>query len=152
MIPTRKPSIETVTIKESPPKQHYESQVDYYFGIVERALQTSRPSTTKPKADVLQVYQNKLKMSALRGFVVLGGIAAVPLSLVYGQAARQLSTRASNAYSRRTGVFASLPANTPVDPEQAEKDRLRAARRAEIQEGIRSELEWLHQNDLTCTL
>lgn len=26
-------------------------------------------------------------MSAIRGFVVLGGIAAVPLSLVYGQAA-----------------------------------------------------------------
>lgn len=44
MIPTRKPSIESVTTKESPPKQHCESQVDYYFGIVERALQTSRPS------------------------------------------------------------------------------------------------------------
>lgn len=112
-------------------------------------------------------------MSAVRGFVVLGSIAAVPLGLVYGHAAyvilssfsdyepqtdklssRQLSSRASSAYSQRTGVFASLPNknNKSVDPQQAEKDRLRAIRRAEIQEGIRSELEWLHQNDLTCTL
>lgn len=112
-------------------------------------------------------------MSAVRGFVVLGSIAAVPLGLVYGYAAyvilssfsdyepqadklsrRQLSSRASSAYSQRTGVFASLPNknNKSVDPQQAEKDRLRAIRRAEIQEGIRSELEWLHQNDLTCTL
>lgn len=112
-------------------------------------------------------------MSAVRGFVVLGSIAAVPLGLVYGHAAyvilssfsdyepqtdklsrRQLSSRASSAYSQRTGVFASLPNknNKSVNPQQAEKDRLRAIRRAEIQEGIRSELEWLHQNDLTCTL
>ncbi|KAI5368299.1 hypothetical protein Slin14017_G033350 [Septoria linicola] len=91
-------------------------------------------------------------MSAVRGFVVLGGIAAVPIGLAYGHAARQLSTRASNAYSKRTGIFASVPTGKPVDPEQAEKDRLRAVRRAEIQEGIRSELEWLHESDLTCTL
>lgn len=111
-------------------------------------------------------------MSAVRGFVVLSGIAAVPLGLAYGHAAyvvfssfsdyepdadmyhrRQLSTRASNAYSQRTGIFASLPhEKKPVDPEQAQKDRLRAVRRAEIQEGIRSELEWLHESDLTCTL
>ncbi|KAF2213159.1 hypothetical protein CERZMDRAFT_90579 [Cercospora zeae-maydis SCOH1-5] len=47
MLPTRKPSIDSATIKQSPlgnSKHYYESPVDYYFGIIERALQTRRPS------------------------------------------------------------------------------------------------------------
>jgi hypothetical protein len=106
-------------------------------------------------------------MSAIKGFVILGSIAAVPIGLAYGHAAyaifstmssyeprtddtrsMRIGSRVSHAYATRTGVFASRA----VDPDQAEKDRRRNVRREEIRKGIRSELEWMHNGDLLCTL
>ncbi|KAF7196894.1 hypothetical protein HII31_01812 [Pseudocercospora fuligena] len=85
-------------------------------------------------------------MSAIKGFAVLGSIAAIPLGLAYAHTAMRIGTRASNAYARGTGIFAR------AEPQTLEQQKEKMARREEIRRGIRSELEWLHETDLTCTL